>query len=84
MLMIFSTAIVKVLFEDDIVGANGIDVKFNDIDYRIYGEFVLVGGERFIYIESPEVSGETNCNCYDITIDDIDEVISDAFKSQNK
>ena len=39
----------KVAFDDDIVGANGIDVEFNDVDYRIYGEFVLVGGERFIY-----------------------------------
>ena len=69
----------KVAFDDDIVGANGIDVEFNDIDYRIYGEFVLVGGERFIYIEAPEDSG--SCKCYDITEEDITDAISDIFKS---
>ena len=69
----------KVAFDDDIVGANGIDVEFNDVDYRIYGEFVLVGGERFIYIEAPETDG--NCNCYDITEQDITDAISDIFKS---
>lgn len=71
----------KVAFDDDIVGANGIDVEFNDIDYRIYGEFVLVGGERFIYIEAPEATGggTVDCNCYDITTDDIDDIISDAL-----
>lgn len=70
----------KVAFDDDIVGANGIDVEFNGIDYRIYGEFVLVGGERFIYIEAPEVTG-SGCNCYDITEEDITDAISDIFKS---
>lgn len=69
----------KVAFDDDIVGANGIDVEFNDIDYRIYGEFVLVGGERFIYIEAPENAG--SCKCYDITEEDITDAISDIFKS---
>lgn len=69
----------KVAFDDDIVGANGIDVEFNDIDYRIYGEFVLVGGERFIYIEAPEDTG--SCKCYDITEEDITDAISDIFKS---
>ena len=69
----------KVAFDDDIVGANGIDVEFNDIDYRIYGEFVLVGGERFIYIEAPEDTG--SCKCYDITDEDITDAISDIFKS---
>ena len=70
----------KVAFDDDIVGANGIDVEFNDVDYRIYGEFVLVGGERFIYIEAPEETS-TNCNCYDLTEEDITNAISDIFKS---
>lgn len=69
----------KVAFEDDILGANGIDVEFNDVDYRIYGEFVLVGGERFIYIEAPENTGGS-CNCYDITETDIMDAISDVFK----
>lgn len=69
----------KVAFDDDIVGANGIDVEFNDVDYRIYGEFVLVGGERFIYIEAPEDNG--SCKCYDITEEDITDAISDIFKS---
>ena len=72
----------KVAFDDDIVGANGIDVEFNDVDYRIYGEFVLVGGERFIYIEAPENNDDNggNCNCYDITETDIIDAISDVFK----
>ena len=72
----------KVAFDDDIVGANGIDVEFNDVDYRIYGEFVLVGGERFIYIEAPENNDNNggNCNCYDITETDIIDAISDVFK----
>ena len=69
----------KVAFDDDIVGANGIDVEFNDVDYRIYGEFVLVGGERFIYIEAPENTGG-DCNCYDITESDIMDAISDIFE----
>ena len=69
----------KVAFDDDIVGANGIDVEFNDVDYRIYGEFVLVGGERFIYIDAPENTGG-NCNCYDITESDIMDAISDVFE----
>ena len=62
-----------------VIGANGIDVEFNDVDYRIYGEFVLVGGERFIYIEAPEDNG--SCKCYDITEQDITDAISDIFKS---
>lgn len=70
----------KVTFDDDIAGANGIDVEFNDIDYRIYGELALVSGERFIYIEAPQQSGD-ECGCYDITIEDINDVISDIFKS---
>ncbi len=69
----------KVAFEDDIIGANGIDVEFNDVDYRIYGEFVLVGGERFVYIEAPEATG-SDCKCYDITETDIIDAISDVFK----
>ena len=70
----------KVAFDDDIVGANGIDVEFNDVDYRIYGEFVLVGGERFIYIEAPEEVPGGDCNCYDITESDILDAISDVFE----
>ena len=70
----------KVAFDDDIVGANGIDVEFNDVDYRIYGEFVLVGGERFIYIDAPENTGSGDCGCYDITESDIMDAISDIFE----
>ena len=69
----------KVALDDDIVGANGIDVEFIDIDYRIYGEFVFVGGERFIYIEAPEDTG--SCICYDITEEDITDAKSDILKS---
>ena len=40
----------KVTFDDSIVGANGIDVKLNNENYRIFGEFCLISGDRFIYI----------------------------------
>lgn len=70
----------KVEFDDSIIGANGIDVEFNDINYRIYGEFTLVGGERTIYIEKPEVVGG-DCKCEDLTIEDIADAVHDTFKS---
>ena len=82
----------KIEFDESIIGANGIDVEFDNTDYRIYGEFVLVGGERTVYIEKrvepekPEEpenpgSGGTggNCNCVDITEEDISDVMDDVF-----
>ena len=35
----------------DSMGANGLDVIYNGNPYKIYGELVIVSGERFIYID---------------------------------
>lgn len=67
----------KVAFDESVIGANGLDVKFDDIPYRIYGEFVLVGGNRQIFIERSPYSNE--CHCPDITIEDIDEIMDETF-----
>lgn len=62
----------KVMFDEDIVGANGIDIEINGQDYRVYGELVLVEGDRTIYID---VVTDDGCDCPDITIQDIDDII---------
>lgn len=72
----------RIEFDESIIGANGIDVEFDKTDYRIYGEFVLVGGERIIYIDQPEEPTGGNCGCVDLTAEDIAEVISDVFDSE--
>ena len=41
-------------FDESILGVNGIEVKYDDVDYVIYGEFSLVSGERFIYVKEAE------------------------------
>lgn len=41
----------KVPFSTTIMGANGMELKINDISYKIYGEFITVGGNIKIYIE---------------------------------
>ena len=41
-------------FNEEILGANGLEVKYNDVDYVLYGEFTLVSGERFIYVKEAE------------------------------
>ena len=74
----------KIEFDESIIGANGIDVEFDETDYRLYGEFVLVGGHRTIYIEEPEkpVGGECGCGCVDLTTEDIADVMSDVFNPE--
>lgn len=71
----------KIEFDESVIGANGIDVEFGDTDYRLYGEFVLVGGERIVYIEEPEEgsTGGGTCNCPELSIEDMEEVINDIF-----
>ena len=73
----------KIEFDESIIGANGIDVEFDKTDYRLYGEFVLVGGERTIYIEEPEKPSGGECGCYDLTTEDIDDVMNDLFDSED-
>jgi len=41
-------------FDESVLGVNGIEVKYDDVDYLVFGEFSLVSGERFIYIEEAE------------------------------
>lgn len=41
----------RVKFTEDDFGANGVDVVYNNIDYKVFGELTLVSGERFIYID---------------------------------
>lgn len=41
-------------FDESILGANGIQVKYDDVDYMLYGEFSFVEGERFIYVKEAE------------------------------
>ena len=42
----------KVAFRtDDVVGANGADVVFDDTQYKVYGEMLLTDGELFVHID---------------------------------
>ena len=74
----------KVEFDDSIVGANGIDVEFDDDDYRLYGEFVIVSGYRTIFIKKVEDTVTDNCSCVDLSTEDIDDVISDVFNDSDE
>ena len=38
-------------FDESILGVNGIEVKYDNVDYLVFGELALVSGERFIYVE---------------------------------
>ena len=40
----------QMAFDEDVFGANGIEVDFEGVPYLIYGELALVSGERFIYV----------------------------------
>ena len=73
----------RIEFDESIIGANGLDVEFNGDDYRLYGEFVIVGGYRTIFIEERETP-TVNCNCEDLTTGDIDDVMSDIFNDSDK
>lgn len=41
----------KVPFDEDISGANGIDVTINTVPCKLYGEMLSAQGETFIYID---------------------------------
>lgn len=94
----------KIEFDESIIGANGIDAQFENTDYRLYGEFVLVSGERIIHIEKSKVvepppteggnTGNTggpcnpdnctcdhSCDCEDLSLDEIADVMSEVFKN---
>ena len=41
----------KVPFDEDISGANGIDITINSVPCKLYGEMLSAQGETFIYID---------------------------------
>lgn len=41
----------KVAFDEEVVGANGVVVKFDNVDYRVYGEMLLTDSEIFFYVD---------------------------------
>ena len=60
-------------FDDSILGANGVDIMLNGQDYMVFGEFVLVSGNRYININKRKpIEG---CQCPPITDYDIDDII---------
>ena len=73
----------KMLFDETFLGANGIDVEYNGIDYRLYGEFTLVNGERLIYIEQGIPDDCDCCDCETATDEDIDKILNGLDESDN-
>lgn len=41
----------KAPFDEETAGANGVDVKINNVDCKIYGQILLSQGEIFIYVD---------------------------------
>ena len=41
----------KVPFDEDVSGANGIDITIKGLPYKLYGEMLLAPAEIFIYVE---------------------------------
>ena len=41
-------------FDESVLGVNGIEVKYDNVDYLVFGELTLVSGERFFYLEEAE------------------------------
>jgi hypothetical protein len=41
----------KVDFDESVIGANGVVVNYDGVNYKLYGELSLVEGERFLYVE---------------------------------
>lgn len=62
-------------FDESVLGVNGIDVILNDQTYLVFGEFVLVDGERKISIINREPI-EPICKCPEVTDVDIENIIN--------
>lgn len=63
-------------FDDSVLGANGIDVTLNGQDYLIYGEFILVSGNRYINITKRiPIDVDSGCQCPPVTDEDITNII---------
>ena len=41
----------KVIFDEDVAGANGIDITINSVPCKLYGEILLSPGEMFLYVD---------------------------------
>lgn len=37
-------------FDESVVGANGLEVEFENEKYLLFGEYTIIDGERFIYV----------------------------------
>lgn len=62
-------------FDESILGVNGVDVKLGDQTYLLFGEFVIVEGERKIAI-IPRKPIEPICKCPEVTDTDIENIIN--------
>lgn len=62
-------------FDESVLGVNGIDVILNDQTYLVFGEFVLVDGERKISIINRDPI-EPICKCPEVTDVDIENIIN--------
>lgn len=65
----------KVPFDENIVGANGIDIDLFGEDYRLFGEMALIDGDMTIYIDV--IIEDDGCECPEVTMDDIYNIIED-------
>ena len=41
----------KVAWDESVLGANGVTVMIDGVDYNVYGEFATIDGETFIYVD---------------------------------
>ena len=64
----------EIEFDESILGTNGMDVVINGQNYLVFGEFILVDGERKIGIK-PRKPIEPVCKCPEVTDQDITNII---------
>ena len=62
-------------FDETVLGTNGMDVIINGQNYLVFGEFILVDGERRIAIITRNPI-EPICKCPDVTDADIENIIN--------
>ena len=62
-------------FDESVLGVNGMDIKLGDQTYLLFGEFVLIDGDRKIAIITREPI-EPICKCPEVTDADIENIIN--------
>lgn len=62
-------------FDETVLGTNGMDVIINGQNYLVFGEFILVEGERKIAIITRNPI-EPICKCPEVTDTDIENIIN--------